>query len=590
MASVGLLGTFWTDDGLVGENRGAEAQSVSRPNFVFVMTDDLDNQSMEHLSGIETLMGSNGVTFENAYVTYAVCCPSRASFFRGQYPHNHGITTSDARLGEPRFRQLGRDRSTIATWLKGAGYRTKYIGKYLNGYQGPYIPPGWDEWYALEGNVSNNVVNDDGQSVQLTGTSTDVFTDKASDFIRSSSANPEPFFVMVATRAPHRPPEVPNRYSNSFADVQLPRPRSFDEADVSDKPQWVQSYPRITQSKIDQEQNLYRQRLRSMLPVRDLLQQIVATLEQTGELENTYIFFTSDNGFHQGQHRLVGGDKKTSYEEDIGVPLMVRGPGVPAGVVREELVINNDFAPTIAELAGASPPSFVDGSSFAQLLSTSPPSSWRTAFLEEGWYSEGDSIKVPTRKSVHTQDHTLIEYDTGEMELYDLDADPDQLESKPPSGNEQLYSTLQTRLDALRGCSSTSIPDCRTAEWATDTTPPADTTAPKATSTVPKANATAVAPTTNLTATFSEEMMASSVNGQTFKLLQNGTTTKVGATVSYSAGTQTATLDPTNALKSGLSYKAVITTGAKDVAGNPLDQNSSTSGLQQKVWFFTVSN
>ena len=109
-------------------------------------------------------------------------------------------------------------------------------------------------------------------------------------------------------------------------------------------------------------------------------------------------------------------------------------------------------------------------------------------------------------------------------------------------------------------------------------------------STLPKANATAVAPTANLTATFSEEMMASSMTCQDLQALQNGTTTKVGATVSYSAGTQTATLDPTNALKSGLSYKAVVTTGAKDVAGNPLDQNSSTTGLQQKVWFFTVSN
>jgi hypothetical protein len=166
--------------------------------------------------------------------------------------------------------------------------------------------------------------------------------------------------------------------------------------------------------------------------------------------------------------------------------------------------------------------------------------------------------------------------DTGEYELYDLDADPYQLESIPRTDNQQIYSQMQSRLDALSNCSAAT---CRANEWDT-----------KVLSTIPKANATAVTPTTNLTATFSEEMMASSITGKTFKLLQNGSTVKVGATISYSPSRQTATLDPTGSLKSGLSYKAVVSTGAKDVAGNPLDQNSSTTGLQQKVWFFTVSN
>ena len=199
----------------------------------------------------------------------------------------------------------------------------------------------------------------------------------------------------------------------------------------------MQSYPPLTQAQIGVEQNLYRQRLRSMLPVEDMLRQIITTLEQTGELNNTYIFFTSDNGFHQGQHRLVGGDKKTPYEEDIGVPLMVRGPGVPAGAVRQELVINNDFAPTIAELAGASTPSFVDGSSFALLLSSSPPSPWRTAFLEEGLASGGDSR--PYDKGVRTQGHMYVEYDTGERELYDLELTPTSYRAKPKQTTTLLH-------------------------------------------------------------------------------------------------------------------------------------------------------
>jgi N-acetylglucosamine-6-sulfatase len=216
--------------GLLRENQGVDAQIAERPNIEFVITDDLNKQNMEQLPGIETLMGSNGMTFENAFVTYALYFPSRASFFRGQYPHNHGITSGSSKLGAPRFRQLGRDQSTIATWLNSAGYRTKYIGKYLNGYSCSYVPPGWDEWSAFVNCACDNVVYENGQNVQLVGNSTDVFANKATDFIRRSSANPEPFFVMVGTRAPHRPPEVPDRYLNSFPNAQLPRPPSFDEA------------------------------------------------------------------------------------------------------------------------------------------------------------------------------------------------------------------------------------------------------------------------------------------------------------------------------------------------------------------------
>jgi len=379
---------------------------------------------------------------------------------------------------------------------------------------------------------------------------------------------------MIGTKAPHKPPEVADRYQDQFTATPLPRPDNFNELDVMDKPQWVRSLPQLTQGEISNIEDEYRKRLRSMLSVEDLLKETIATLQETEELDNTYIFFTSDNGYHMGNHRL-GADKKTPYEEDIGVPLMVRGPEVPTGAVRQQLVLNNDFAPTIAELAGVSTPGFVDGRSFAPLLTGSPPSFWRTAFLEEGWLEGGTVVPTPTHKSVHTQQYMFTEYDTGERELYDLNADPYQLQSKRRVGNEQLYSELQTRLDSLRNCSSTG---CRAAEWDT-----------RVTSTLPKANATAVAPTANIKATFSEDMLGSSINSQTFKLFEKGSTTKITATISYSASTDTATLDPTNSLRRGIIYKAVVTTGAKDVAGNPLDQNPTILGLQQKTWSFTTS-
>jgi N-acetylglucosamine-6-sulfatase len=582
--AVVAMGLLLSGDKLLNDQQ-ADAQTTSRPNIVFVMTDDLDKRSMQDLSGIREVMGSNGTTFQNAYVTYSLCCPSRATILRGQYPHNHQIIGNALpEGGEKKFRDLGLDRSTLATWLHDAGYQTKYIGKYMNSYNSLYKPPGWDEWYAMIGNHWNlsdpttGKMNDDGQETTLGGHSNDVFADKASDFIRRSSVNPAPFFVVVGTAAPHAPPDVAARHQNSFVDTPLPSPDNFNEDDLSDKPEWVQSNDTLSPAEIEDMQTLYRERLRSMLSVEDLLEQTIATLRQTRELGNTYIFFTSDNGFHLGEHRLrvtAPADKRTPYEEDIGVPLMVRGPGVPAGAVRQELVLNNDFAPTIAELAGARTPAFVDGRSFAPLLTGSEPYASRSAFLEEGWFKEDRSL-TPTYKGVHTQKHMFTEYvDTGEHELYDLVADPYQLESITQADNPQLYSTLQARLDALRSCSRAI---CRANEWDTQVI-----------STTPKANATAVAPTANIKATFSEDMMASSINATTFKLFEEGSTIKVAATVSYDQITDTATLDPTNALKRGVTYKAIVSTGAKDVAGNSLDQNSSIAGLQQKTWLFTVS-
>jgi arylsulfatase A-like enzyme len=446
-------------DGGVGEST---AKAASPPNIVFVMADDLDERSMNSLGGIRSLMGANGATFNNAYVTYSLCCPSRASILRGQYPHNHQILHNSPPLGgEAKFRSLGRDQSTVATWLDGAGYRTAYIGKYMNGYGGAYVPPGWDEWYVLQGDPADSKVNDDGVSVTFAGNSTDRFAEEAAGFIRRSSAGQAPFFALIGTRAPHSPPEVAARHQDAFSTTSLPRPPNFDEADLSDKPLWLKDRAALTQAEIDAMTNLHRNRLRSMLAVEDLLRRVMGALRDTGELQNTYVFFTSDNGFHMGNHRLRPA-KTTPYEEDTGVPLMVRGPGVPAGATRNQLVINNDLAPTIARLAGATTPAFVDGRSFAPLLTASPPSSWRTAFLEEGWKPEaGLGLQIPTHKSVHTRTHVYTEYDTAEQELYDLVADPYQLQSRPQAGNEQTYANLSGRLSKLRACAGDA---CRAAE------------------------------------------------------------------------------------------------------------------------------
>jgi N-acetylglucosamine-6-sulfatase len=225
--------------------------------------------------------------------------------------------------------------------------------------------------------------------------------------------------------------------------------------------------------------------LRSMLAVDDMIGRLVEALTESGELDNTYIFFTSDNGWHAGEHRLTTG-KWTAYEEDIRVPLIVRGPGVPEGRKLEHLVLNNDLAPTFADLAGAEAPSFVDGRSLTPLLSADPPphplEDWRSAFLVEAARElsrssapplSGDQLPKdrrhaqreewgrPRLEAIRTEEHLYVEYETGERELYDLRETPYQLSNVYESTDPELVRHLQRRLAALRGCSGTT---CEAAE------------------------------------------------------------------------------------------------------------------------------
>jgi N-acetylglucosamine-6-sulfatase len=457
LASVVVLATAF------GSLRAAAA--AERPNIVFILTDDLDSRSMQYLDGLRNTMANNGTTFNRAYVSDAVCCPSRATILRGQYPHNHGIRGNVAPAGgEDKFHDTMKDQSTVATWLNNAGYQTKFVGKYMNEYNEMYIPPGWDEWFGWLGEPQSQRVNDDGNVFQVQGHDTDLFANKSVDFINRASNNPEPFFLSVWTKAPHQPAIPAPRYTDRFEDTALPRPPSFDERDVSDKPRFVRSLPRLSDREVSNMRELHQDRLASMLSVKDLLDDVIASLRETGELDNTYIFFTSDNGYHLGQHRMTQG-KRTAYEEDIKVPLMVRGPDVPAGRTLKHQVLNNDFAPTFARLAGVTPPSFVDGKSMVPLLGTSPPavSTWRTGILTENWQTDavGGTSDAPTYQALRTQNFSWVRYVNGERELYDLRDDPYQLDSRDPSKNRSLVQGFNNRLNRLATCDGA---ECRAAE------------------------------------------------------------------------------------------------------------------------------
>jgi arylsulfatase A-like enzyme len=297
--------------------------------------------------------------------------------------------------GFEKFHALHEDESTIGTWLKVAGYRRGFMGKYLNGYPDTaaqnYIPPGWDDWNSPAGgdpySEFNYTMNENGTLVnygsQTNEYMTDVLSRKATAFIQQAASDRRPFFLFVATYAPHQPATPAPKYASAFQGEQAPRPPSYNEADVSGKPDWIKAKPLLGQPAQNQMDNLFRKRMQTMLSVRDLIENVIDTLRKQGLLEDTYLIFTSDNGFHLGEHRLHAG-KLTPYEEDIRVPLFIRGPGIPAGQERQEIVANIDLAPTIAELAEARVPDFVDGRSFVSLLHREGgPKRWRQAFLVE---------------------------------------------------------------------------------------------------------------------------------------------------------------------------------------------------------------
>jgi N-acetylglucosamine-6-sulfatase len=426
--------------------------SQGKPNIVFILTDDLDALLLrDHLEDYPNLqkLAVNGTTFENAFVTNPVCCPSRATILRGQYSHNHGtLTNFPPRGGFERFKALGREESTVATWLLSERYRTVLIGKYLNGKPSGYDPPGWEKVFGHGGAYH-----------------TDGLAAKAAEFIRRTKGKRRPFFIHLATRWPHAPAEPAPRHADAFPGARVPRPPSFNEEDVSDKPTWVRERAPLTSKEMEEIDEFYRKRLQSMLAIDEMVGRIVDSLAESDKLKNTYLLFSSDNGLLMGEHRWSW-EKIAAYEESIRVPLIVRGPGVPEGRTREHLVLNNDFAPTFAGLGGAETPSFVDGRSLVPLLSADPPPStnWRSAFLVEAYGSESFAEGyggVPPYNAIRTKDHLWVEYPSGERELYDLQEDPHELASLHETAPGDLKQNLSSRLDELRDCAAQG---CRIAE------------------------------------------------------------------------------------------------------------------------------
>jgi N-acetylglucosamine-6-sulfatase len=265
---------------------------------------------LQFMPKVKKLLIEEGTTLSNYFVTSSVCCPSRSSILRGQYVHNHGVESN--RAGFRRFYQLGNEHSTIATWLKAAGYLTGYMGKYLNGYPDgsgkTHVPPGWDEWHGAVGDAGYKQfdyrLNENGTIVKYGHSDADYLTDviarKTVAFIYQAVEQKKPFFLHLAPFAPHEPSTPAPRHRALFRDAMAPRTASFNEKDVTSKPAYIRALPRLNQKQIEQMNQLYRKRLQSLQAVDDLVEGIIEVLQQTGELHRTYIVFTSDNGYHLG--------------------------------------------------------------------------------------------------------------------------------------------------------------------------------------------------------------------------------------------------------------------------------------------------
>ncbi|GAA4192780.1 sulfatase [Streptosporangium oxazolinicum] len=451
---------------------GAPAGALAaKPNVVVIMVDDMNVSALRHLPNVRSLLATPGTTFDNSVVSYSLCCPSRSTFLTGQYAHNHGVLGNQPPDGG--YEKLPA-AETLPVWLRRAGYATAHIGKFLNGYgtaRPTEIPPGWAEWYGSTDPSTYRMwgytLNENGV-LRTYGTAnvedpalyqTDVYARKAVDYIGRKAPAAEPFFLSFAPLAPHgegaangsdlsqRNPRPAPRHRGTLENVTLPKPPSYDEADVSDKPAAIRDRPRITPANENKIEDVrLKGRLESLLAVDDAVADIVAALQASGELANTLIVFTSDNGWMQGEHRIQSG-KTVPYEESIRVPLIIRGPGLPAGKHVSTIAANIDLAPTILDAADATAGVTVDGRSLLPIaVDTASPA--RGIVIETGpkqsgrWYA---GLRAPRWK--------YVEHSTGERELYDLQQDPYELVSVH---NDPRYATtrqaLANRLATLRTC------------------------------------------------------------------------------------------------------------------------------------------
>jgi len=457
--------------------------SATRPNIVFVLTDDLSWNLIKYMPHVKALQ-QQGMTFSNYTVTDSLCCPSRASIFSGKFPHStHVVGNILPTGGFAKFHRLGEEKSTFATSLYKAGYNTAFMGKYLNEYRpnprptnkaafakGAWVPPGWTTWDAA-GNGYPEYQYDitSGHSWTHYGDSpqdylTTVLQERAVKFLHANAHSSRPFMLEMATFAPHFPYTPAPQDVGTFPGIQAPHTPAYDVL-PHPTPKWLRNLPPM--SPIDQRyvRHWWQLRVESVQAVDRMIGALERTLAVDGQAHNTVFVFSSDNGYHLGEYRLRSG-KQTAFDTDIRVPLVVAGPGIPANTVNTDMAENIDLRPTFEQLGGATTPAGVEGRSLVPLLHGAHVP-WRTyALIEHHFdprqYADPDKQDIfkspvpPTYNAIRTSNFIYVRYIDGEREYYNLLKDPYELHNLGPSLPSARRAALDKIMNTLIACHSGS--------------------------------------------------------------------------------------------------------------------------------------
>jgi N-acetylglucosamine-6-sulfatase len=450
----------WTPDTRAAEHSDG-ANRAKKPNIVFILADDLSTNLVQYMPNVMA-MQKEGTSFSNYFVTDSLCCPSRSSIFTGKFPHNTGVLTNRPPYGGYEvFNARGNEAFTFAVALQHGGYKTAMLGKYLNGYhpRKDRAAPGWNEWdVAGDGYPEFNYALGQKGHVTLYGSQpqdylTDVAAGLGEAFIRKNAKRP--FFIEIATFAPHAPYIPAPRDADKFPGLTGPRSAAFGARPDANAPKWLKEIPPLRPMDIKKIDESFRMRAQSVQAIDKMIGEIRSLLAELGD-DNTYVVFSSDNGLHMGEYSLRPG-KMTPFEIDIHVPLIVVGPGVAKGQAVNVIVENVDLCPTFTELGEAPGATAPDGHSLVALLRGNEVSDWRHAALIEHRrpLPEAQDPDAPmlnaanptSYEALRTEDALYVEYEDGEIGYYKLSDDPNELRNVaaglPAAKRARLHDVLR---------------------------------------------------------------------------------------------------------------------------------------------------